>query len=408
MSIPGITNASTSIRLTVSQDIATPQIVAAYGMGDTLTLNFNAPLIKITNYTLSSGFISRADIVDSRYSALLAVTGMVDQSFNIILSGIIDTIGNHWGSITAQGIYNHLQSSDIHDSKATSGDGYLTATGKAVPLSNKDFDIFGSGNGIQGTQDACQFAYEPWQGDFDAIVKVESLEPTGRWAKAGIMFRESLDPKSKCIWVAVTPQGPLTLDPIGKGLDQYETGVRLTYGGFAGDWPTAGPTNTTDVHYPNAWIHIRRIHTDTSDRYIASRSDDGVHWTLMQTVELAGPQSLASQGYLGLFVTSQDSYPGTDLTQVKFRQYFPVIPLDWGWPMPNLANLRAIKSAGSLDVTWRNEAGAMILQSTTNLKSNAGDSDWQDITANILDDGTNKTWRINNPGNNHFFRLIFK
>jgi hypothetical protein len=419
--IPGLTNTSSSAYLIVRPRDYPALLVDAYGLGNTVILSFDAPLTRsatnIANYSLVGGTITQAVQADDRWKVVLTVAGLVEPSFTISLSGILDFQGNPIDPVSRQGVYSRLQSADIYDPAATAGaSGYLNVTGNAIPLNATDFDISGSGSGVlAGTQDAFQFVYEPWQDDFDAVVKVESLELTGRWATAGIMFRESLDPKAKCIWVAVTPNGPVPLEQGGTGLNQYEMASRLTYNTHTSSWPgsdsyfSTGPTNQYNVHYPHAWIRFQRRHSASNDVYCAWRSDDGNQWTQMHSTQLSGSQMLAPQGFLGLFVTVQNINLRSNVTHALFREYHPVIPLDWPRVWPKLADFHTEYSRGTaFRVLWRNESGPFTLQVTSQLKSPVSDSDWQDMTNNIWDDGTYKTWFNNFPTNNLFFRLIYK
>ena len=53
--------------------------------------------------------------------------------------------------------------------------------------------IEASGNDIWGTNDAFHFASQTHSGDGELVTRVSSVSPTHQWAKAGVMFRDSLE-----------------------------------------------------------------------------------------------------------------------------------------------------------------------------------------------------------------------
>ena len=67
----------------------------------------------------------------------------------------------------------------------------------------------GSGADIWNTADAFRFVHREWPGDGSIATLVNFLDNTHVWAKAGVMFRETLSPGSKHVMLVETP---------GKGL----------------------------------------------------------------------------------------------------------------------------------------------------------------------------------------------
>src|SRR5262245_34425368 len=70
------------------------------------------------------------------------------------------------------------------------------AEGSITKNGDGSFTVFGGGIDIWDASDAFTFHYLSTSGDFDVKVRVESFEPASRWAKAGLMARESLAPDS--------------------------------------------------------------------------------------------------------------------------------------------------------------------------------------------------------------------
>ena len=116
------------------------------------------------------------------------------------------------------------------------------------------------------------------------IAKVESVENTNGWAKAGVMIRESLNSDSAHAFACVTP---------GNGVaSQY----RPTTGGSSGNF------NQTGLAAPY-WVKLER---SISGLFTVSHSADGASW---QQVTGAVPQNIAmgSTVYIGLALTSHDA-----------------------------------------------------------------------------------------------------
>jgi hypothetical protein len=68
----------------------------------------------------------------------------------------------------------------------------------------KSFFIEASGSDIWNNVDEFRYAYQYVSGDCEIYAKVESLEGTNEWAKAGLMVRESLNGNSRCAFVCVS------------------------------------------------------------------------------------------------------------------------------------------------------------------------------------------------------------
>ena len=77
----------------------------------------------------------------------------------------------------------------------------LTSIGRTDACGNLDDDgvmtaFQGRGTDIWGTADEFCFFEQPWTGDGTITVRVSSIGNSHQWAKAGVMFRESLHPGS--------------------------------------------------------------------------------------------------------------------------------------------------------------------------------------------------------------------
>ena len=59
-----------------------------------------------------------------------------------------------------------------------------------------EYSVTGSGTDIFGTSDEFHYAHMAWSGDGEIIARVTDVAETNQHAKAGVMFRESLDADS--------------------------------------------------------------------------------------------------------------------------------------------------------------------------------------------------------------------
>jgi hypothetical protein len=137
--------------------------------------------------------------------------------------------------------------------------------------------IGGDGADIWGSADAFRFHYTPWNGDGTIVARVWSLEHTHAWAKAGVMFREALDPGSKHVMAIVSGSRGLAMQwrPLAGGASLSTTPV-------AGSAPL--------------WVALRRF----GNQFTAWWSADGEFWRFLGETTIEMNASI----YVGLPVTS--------------------------------------------------------------------------------------------------------
>jgi hypothetical protein len=148
------------------------------------------------------------------------------------------------------------------------------------------FTMTGSGadiwavNGVEA--DEFHFAYKMLNGAGSIVARVQSIQNTNTWAKAGVMIRETLDPSSIHAMAVVTP---------GEGVSFQRRPE--TAGTSVGD-------TVTDVTAPQ-WVKIERT---ISGMFTASYSANGTAWTPIGT-----PQSIQMNAnvYIGLALTAHDA-----------------------------------------------------------------------------------------------------
>jgi len=169
--------------------------------------------------------------------------------------------------------------------------GYPGSTGSFVEGPVGTFTMTGSGADIwdlsglgTGFHDEFHFAYRMLTGAGSIIARVDSVQNTNAWAKAGVMIRETLDPGSKHAFACVTPaNGVASQGRPDTGAASFNT----AQGGITAPY----------------WVKLER---NISGLFTVSHSANGSTW---QPVTGAAPQNIpmGSTVYIGLAVTSHDS-----------------------------------------------------------------------------------------------------
>ncbi len=154
--------------------------------------------------------------------------------------------------------------------------GAVTPAGEATH-SNGTFTIKGAGNDIWDTSDQFQFVNQSITGDAEIIAKVNSLTNTNTYAKAGIMFRETLTPTSK---------HAMTDASAAAGIEF------LTRDTTSGITSAEIATGTAPK-----WVRLVR----SGNVFTSYSSDNGTTWTQIGTPRTI---AMANTIYVGMAVTS--------------------------------------------------------------------------------------------------------
>ena len=162
--------------------------------------------------------------------------------------------------------------------------GYPPSTGSFTEGPAGTFTMTGSGADIWGTSDQFHFAYKTLTGPGSIVARVDSIENTNVWAKAGVMIRETLDANSKYSFALVSAASGVAAQ------GRTDTGV--------------GATGTTEagVTAP-VWVKLER---DVAGFFTISHSTNGSSWVPVQGA-LANNIPMAADVYIGLAVTSHDA-----------------------------------------------------------------------------------------------------
>jgi hypothetical protein len=172
------------------------------------------------------------------------------------------------------------------------------ATGRAgsASFANGVFTVNGAGADIWGAADAFRFLLSPVTGDAQLVARVATLQQGNSYAKAGLMFRESVAAGAAHVLLDVRPNGAIEF------MSRATTGDVTSF--------LAGGTQSVP-----AWLKLTR----TGSTFIAAASADGANWTTIGSVTAA----LASNTILGMAVTSHDT---TTLESATFDNVAVTLP----------------------------------------------------------------------------------
>ncbi|MDB5911149.1 MAG: domain containing protein [Massilia sp.] len=166
----------------------------------------------------------------------------------------------------------------------------LPAGSTVTNIDGQSYDIIAGGTDIGSTStDGFRYVYQQRNGDFDAVVQLQSLTATTPTTKAGIMVRATMDPGSPMVFIGATATSAYRW--------LYRTSANATP-----SFNAVGPV----VSYPNVWVRLVR----KANTYTGYYSTDGLNWTLAGSVTLPG---------LTNFGLAATSHTNSATTTAKFR-----------------------------------------------------------------------------------------
>ena len=154
--------------------------------------------------------------------------------------------------------------------------GAVTPAGTAT-FSNGTFTVKGSGTDIWETADQFQFVNQSITGDGEIIARVSALTNTNTYAKAAVMFRETLTANAKHAMTDITAAAGVEF---------------VSRDAIGGQSIAAGAAGTTPK-----WLRMVR----SGNVFTSYSSDNGTTWTVIGTPRTI---AMANTIYVGLAVTS--------------------------------------------------------------------------------------------------------
>ena len=146
------------------------------------------------------------------------------------------------------------------------------------------YTMTGSGTDIWDNADEFHYAFKTLTGAGSIVARVNSVQNTNAWAKAGVMVRETLDPGSKHAFAAITPENGVA----AQGRDMTD-GVSFN-------------DNEAGITAPH-WVRLER---DLAGNFSVTHSANGTTWA---PVAGAIPPNIqmSSNVFIGLALTSHDA-----------------------------------------------------------------------------------------------------
>jgi regulation of enolase protein 1 (concanavalin A-like superfamily)/DNA-directed RNA polymerase subunit RPC12/RpoP len=139
----------------------------------------------------------------------------------------------------------------------------------AFSQTNGVLTVVGDGADIWNQADAFRYVYKTFDGDVTLTVRVVDVQNTARWAKAGLMIRQSLAPDAPYALVFVSPAAGVAF--------QQRTAAAS---------PASPVLNVPNLRAPY-WIRLTR----RGNTFTADNSADGTTWSPMNstTIAMDGP-----------------------------------------------------------------------------------------------------------------------
>jgi regulation of enolase protein 1 (concanavalin A-like superfamily) len=236
-----------------------------------------------SHYSLSQGELGFPVRVEQDGVVLLPASGLdPGKSYTLSIQGLSDTNGNSLPKLDLS-----LQTAPI--SWSVIGGNELGLDSGATAIGSAGFDLISGGIQFFGRYDEGTFVYEQVTGDFDRAIRVAGQDATSRYARAGLMARETLD--------AGKPRPTDPFDPLqafsryldvhvnpaesadgSAGNNTHEISFRPYTGGIGSDDPDATVfipiSNNAAPAYPNAWLRMKR----EGQLFRMFRSNDGQNW----------------------------------------------------------------------------------------------------------------------------------
>lgn len=153
--------------------------------------------------------------------------------------------------------------------------GNVAAAGNASVI-NGTFTISGSGVDIWKQADEFHYVYQSLSGDGEIVGQVTGMTNTNAWAKAGLMFRETLAAHAKHASMFVTPGSGVAFQR------RTTTGNVSQHTGSAGKAPM--------------WLKVSR----KGNTFTGFKSSDGSNWQQIGSVTI----NMNAQVFVGLAVTA--------------------------------------------------------------------------------------------------------
>lgn len=316
----------------------------------TFSKTMDASTLSNATYTIGGVIVTNVSTSGNHRTVQLLVDTVPTLPLVVTVNGVTDLSGNALGGSSTTNI--NAETLNFSDVGTPGTDpaypSYIWVTG------NGGYIVSAQGHDIWDNADGFDFGWELKTNDFDVVVRQLSIEHTSRWAKGGLMVRESLDPASR-EWSIVN--GPLndgvqSTDGSGTGVNDVECIARGDTAGGTGGWDFYPRTNAPA--YPNAWVRLKR----TGNVLDAFYSTNGVAWIHAATTGAATNTdgSVINPVYVGLCTTAHHNDVVSDPAPSPFLYYNTMEYADYNSSYIDAAPLlfTPVINNGSLSINWTN------------------------------------------------------
>lgn len=274
-----ITGAQAAVPPAVTLSAASTQETGPF----TVQAQFTQPVtgLTLTDFVITNATASNLIGSSSSYSLTLSPTATGEITIRLPAgaaqnaAAVVSTASNNLSVLYTPPTLVSLQGQDIG--------GLATAGSTTYDSATSTYTLRGAGADIFFNSDGFQYAMTQLTGDGEIRARVTSQTNLNPWAKAGVMFRESLTGGARHAMMFTTPTGA------GNGF-----GMVWRSGTSGATTYTSGPALNTA---PNNWVRLVR----TGNVLTGFASANGTAWTQVSTTTLTGlPNTL----YVGLALTS--------------------------------------------------------------------------------------------------------
>lgn len=354
---------SSAATVTVTPYSTAPAVVKAAAVQSGATflvgVTFNQFLNQASATTLAHYSIPGASISGATYNpavpgVVLTVSGLAVGSTNTVT---VSSVSNDAGVAMASPgnatfiIHNQILSLTDQDVGAPTLAGSLKTT--VDPFNGTPvFTVVGGGDDIWNASDNFNYAYTTVTGDFDYVVRVQSLLGPDTWTKAELMARAPATP-------GATPTGPdafvanMTTQTPGFiwnggwsffGVNDVQLQDRDIAGGVPGG-SGAGYAPT----YPNTWLRLTRT---LGTNFTIKASPDAANWKVIANHTVTAAQ-FPSTLFLGLAVTAHNQADTNGATAVfdNFQAFSPVPVAITNQPPATISGLQGRSVSFSVGAT---------------------------------------------------------
>lgn len=283
--------------LTVIADTNRPVLLGAQSAGLTQVAASFSERVKpltatnVANYSVIGTNGARAIlsiVLDPGQSNVVLTVATLTEgaSYTLTVNNVADQ------SAAANTVTNNSQATFIASIYANVGIGAPTPPGSQTVVGN-GLNISGGGSDLGGASDQFQFSYVQRTGDFDVMVRLDSLSLADAWSEAGMVAREALTPGARSASVMATP----SISGCYFQARGASNGATVLSGSF--------PAN-----YPHTWLRLKRVGND----FTGYAGFDGQSWTQLGTANLILPATV----YFGFAVSSHNP---SQLATAAFRDF---------------------------------------------------------------------------------------